>query len=116
MEDNTLLNPIVDEHLFALHYVFLPRTNQSLQYFQASWNNHRICIEKGLTPNQLFTTGMLRLQNSSLVAVDFFSQVPESYGIEEDGVFTFDDEVEIPTVALTLSDTELATLQSYRSQ
>ena len=109
---HSLLNPIVDEHLFALHYVFIPRINQSLQYFQASWNNHRIRTEKGLTPNQLFTTGMLRLQNSGLAAVDFFSQVPESYGIEEDGVSTFDDEVEIPTVALTLSDTELATLQS----
>ena len=106
LEDNSLLNPIVNEHLFAL----LPRINQSLQYFQASWNNHRIHTEKGLTPNQLFTAGMLRLQNSGLAAVDFFSQVPESYGIEEDGVSTFDDEVEIPTVTLTLSDTELATL------
>ena len=111
LEDNSLLNPIVNEHLFAL----LPRINQSLQYFQASWNNHRIHTEKGLTPNQLFTTGMLRLQNSGLAAVDFFSQVPESYGIEEDGVSTFDDEVEIPTVTLTLSDTELATLQSPSS-
>ena len=112
LENNSLLNPIVDEHLFALHYIFLPRINRSLQHFQESWNDHRIRTEKGLTPNQLFTTGMLRLQNSGLAAVDFFSQVPENYGIEEDGVSTFDDAVEIPIVALTLSDTELATLRS----
>ena len=109
LENNSLLNPIVDEHLFALHYVFLPRINQSLQHFQASWNNHRIRTESGLTRNQLFTTGMLRLQNSNLAAVDFFSQVP---GIEEDGISTSNDEVEIPTIVLILSDTELATLQS----
>lgn len=34
LENNSLLNPIIEEHLFALHYVFLPRINQSLHYFQ----------------------------------------------------------------------------------
>ena len=55
---------------------------------------------------------MLRLQNSGLAAVDFFSQVPENYGIEKDGVSTFNDAVEIPIVTLTLSDTGLTTLRS----
>lgn len=55
---------------------------------------------------------MLQLQNSGLVAVDFFSQVSESYGIEEDGITTSDDEVVIPPIALTLSDTEQVRLQS----
>lgn len=52
--------------------------------------------------------------NSSLAAVDFFSQVPKSYGIEGDGIATSDDDgMTIPTIRLTLSETELATLQSF---
>ena len=85
LENVSLLNPIVDEHLFALHYVFLPRINQSLQYFQASWNNHRIRTERGFTPNQLFTIGMLRLQNSGLAAVDFFHKYQKVMALKKMG-------------------------------
>ena len=33
MEQNDLLNPLDELHLWALHYVFIPRINQSLQEF-----------------------------------------------------------------------------------
>ena len=40
--------------------------------------------EHGQTPNQLFNSGSLQLQNAGLVALDFFHQVPETYGIDSD--------------------------------
>ncbi len=64
-EHNELLDPIDEEHLFALHYVFVVRINKSLNQFRMMWNDHGIRTERGQTPNQLFTAGILRLRNSA---------------------------------------------------
>ena len=39
LEDTNLLDIDNDLHLFCLHYVFLPRLNQSLHKFIRMWNN-----------------------------------------------------------------------------
>ena len=44
LEYHSLLDPNNDSHLFALHYVYLPRINQALQLFRESRNNHIITI------------------------------------------------------------------------
>lgn len=41
-------------HMWALHYVFLPRINRELQAFVAQWNNHGLRTEHYQTPVQLF--------------------------------------------------------------
>ena len=46
LEQNELLNPITEEHLFALHYVFLPRINWALKQFQAVWNDGGVHTER----------------------------------------------------------------------
>ena len=57
-----------------------------------------------MTPNQLFVAGALQLRNSGMVAVDFFDNVPDNYGSEEEGVANSDDEgVQIPETNLTNS-------------
>ena len=61
-----------------------------------------------MSPNQLFTAGALRLQRSQLIAVDFFDQVDEDYGIDEDGPTPDDSEgVAIPRSTVQLSEEEL---------
>jgi len=40
-------------HIFALHYLFLPRLNQDLEAFRAGWNCHKLSTEHDRTPNQL---------------------------------------------------------------
>ena len=45
---------------------------------------HGIRTEHNKTPNQLFTAGALQLQHAGLVALDFFDQIPDGYGIDED--------------------------------
>lgn len=81
LEYNELLNSINSIHVFALHYIYLLRINQALQQFLEAWNNHRVRTKHGQTPNpnQLFTTGLLRLRNSGLAAMDFFDSVPETW-------------------------------------
>ncbi len=67
-----------------------------------------------MSPNQLFTAGALRLQRSQLIAVDFFDQVDEDYGIDEDGSGPTPDDsegVSIPRSAVQLSDEEMDELQ-----
>lgn len=44
-------------HPFCLHYIFLPRTNDSLHHFVQSWNNHPLSKQGSLSPNQLWLTG-----------------------------------------------------------
>ena len=107
LEQNELLNPITEEHLFALHYVFLPRINRALQQFLAAWNNHGLRTERGQTPNQLFIDGALRLRHSGLPALDFFQTVPEDYGYEEEGIAPDEDEeggIEVPSLRMELTD------------
>lgn len=117
LEHNDLLNPVDSVHIFALHYVYLPRINRALQQFLDAWNNHGVRTERGQTPNQLFTSGSLRLRNSGLAALDFFDSVPETYGIDSDlGVPDNDEDdeegVEVLPTELDLSPENITELQS----
>ena len=57
LEDVNLLDIDNDLHLFCLHYVFLPRLNQSLSQFIHMWNNHPLGTERNMSPIQLWMTG-----------------------------------------------------------
>lgn len=115
LEENELLDTINNVNIFALHYVYIPRINQALKQFVAAWNHHGVRTERGQTPNQLFTSGSLQLRNAGLTALDFFDQVSDTYGIDNDlGVSIAsdgDDEgVAVPPIELGLSDEHIAVL------
>jgi len=40
-------------HIFVLHFVFIPRINASLEEFRQGWNDHPLSSEQSYTPNQL---------------------------------------------------------------
>lgn len=61
MENSDLLDASDDVHLFCLQYVFIPRINRSLTAFQAAWNMHPLSSEGGLSPNQLWISGLSRM-------------------------------------------------------
>ena len=74
------------------------------------WNNHGICTERGHTPNQLFTSGVLHLRNSGLSAFDFFDNVPE---VSEEGAATSDESgIQVPQNTVSLTDEQMEELQS----
>ena len=98
MEHQGLLNPLNEHHLWALHYVYLPRINKTLKQFTQTWNNRPMRTACHKSPLQLFTAGILLLQNSELEAMDFFFQaMDEAYGIDMDGpIPTSEEGVQIP--------------------
>ncbi len=49
-------------HLWALHYVYLPRINRDLTAFIRQWNNHGLRTERHQTPMQIFVRGCLEQQ------------------------------------------------------
>jgi len=114
LEDQGLLNPMneIHVHLYALHYVYLPRINRSLTQFRKGWNSDGIRTEHCWSPQQIFTGGALQLQLSGMVALDFFETVDESYGIEEESL-TVDQEdaVTVPELSLQLIDEHVQQLQ-----
>ena len=63
LEDRGLLDPLNDIHIFALHYVYLPRINETLRDFVEGWNNHKIRTTGYKTPNQLFVEGSIQLHH-----------------------------------------------------
>ena len=106
------MNPDDDVHLFALHYVYVPRINQALLCFKDGWNNHGIRTEHNQSPNQLFVAGALGLRHSGLTALDFFDRVSDNYGVEEDSLPGDDsDGVTIPEVSFTLANEHLQLIQ-----
>ena len=111
MEGQSSLDPINEQQLFVLHYIFLPRISRSLRHFQDAWNNHGVRTERGNTPNQLFTAGSLHLQRSGLSALDFFQNVPENYGIEQQGLIP-DEDTFIPQINVELTQAHQTQLES----
>lgn len=115
MESQGTLDPVNERDLYALHYIYLPRINQSLRAFQEGWNHHGIRTEHNRTPNQLFAFGALQLQQSGLAAMDFFEQVSEDYGVTEDGLATDENSSEgvpIPRSTIELSELKFQQLQN----
>eukprot|EP00111_Clytia_hemisphaerica_P023888 TCONS_00070358-protein len=59
MEENGLLQRELNIDRFALHFVFLPRIQNSLNQFQEGWNHHKLSTEHNKTPYQLWLLGMM---------------------------------------------------------
>ena len=78
LEELDLLDRNNDIHIYALHYVFIPRVNHALKSFKEGWNNHGIRTAHNQSPNQLFVTGVLQLHRSGLTALDFLGVVNEN--------------------------------------
>ena len=105
LEHHNILDPTNDIHLYAIHYVYVPRINKALREFKEGWNNHPIRTENNTSPHQLFVVQSLQLQRSGLVALDFFVQVNSNYGIEEEGLVSDNSEgAEVPQVQFQLTE------------
>ena len=62
---------------------------------------------------KLFISGSLQLRHSGLVALDFFEDVPEHYGVDEDraAIANTADGVTVPRISFQLSALELDELK-----
>ena len=87
LEALNLLDPLNPQHLFALHYVYLPQINSTLESFCNGWNQYCLSSEKSKSPLQLFVEGISKLHSNGKIAEDFFETVGENYGIDIDGLY-----------------------------
>ena len=65
LESISLLDSNNDFDLFCLHYVFIPRINQSLKDWKDAWVKHPLRTEQNLSPEQLWTTGLQAIAGST---------------------------------------------------
>ena len=114
MEQQDILDPLNEVHLFLLHYIYMPRINRSLQKFQETWNHHSLRTEHNSTPYQLFTSGVLRLHHAEMVSLNFLEDVDDRYGIDH-GHFQVDhdesEDVVVPPINIQLTEHQVNTLQ-----
>eukprot|EP00112_Aurelia_sp_Birch-Aquarium-sp1_P003656 Seg1412.4 transcript_id=Seg1412.4/GoldUCD/mRNA.D3Y31 product="hypothetical protein" protein_id=Seg1412.4/GoldUCD/D3Y31 len=86
MEDEEILDPLNETHLFALELVFTPRLNRAIEHFKGQWNDHSLHTARSKSPIQLWTTGIYEVPlDGSLIAAEVDID-PETYGVEEDDV------------------------------
>ncbi len=112
LEQLDLLDPLNDLHLWALHFVYLPRINQSLNEFILSWNNYPIRSASHKSPQQLYTAGCLLLQNSDTDALDSGEYVDDSYGIDPNFVSSNSTAaIEVPSNSVKFSESDMRALK-----
>ena len=89
MENQQLLDPDNDLHLYCLQSVYIPRINKSLLEFREQYNHHPLRTANNRSPYQLFLEGMIMNRHSDHTAVsNFFSASIidiNVYGVEEEG-------------------------------
>jgi len=78
LEYNGYLDPDNEDHLFCLHFIYIPLINDSLSKFVNSWNNHKVRTAGNKTPIQLFIMGMQQIGNDpGTVASEYFENLSE---------------------------------------
>jgi hypothetical protein len=82
LEENCGLDIENEVYLYCLHYVYLPRINNTLKLFSETWNSHSIRTEHNLSPKQLFTKGMIQ---NGIRGIDDLVINPAEYGIDWNG-------------------------------
>ncbi|KXJ20659.1 hypothetical protein AC249_AIPGENE921 [Exaiptasia diaphana] len=103
MEANDILNSLNEVDLFALHYVYLPRINASLNEYQSQWNYHGMRTCGHQSPLCLWNMSLLDTpDDASVLNLD-------TYGVDPDGplpdVIT-DNNVVVPEFTFELTDIE----------
>lgn len=114
LEQYDLLDPLNNLHLWALHYIYLPRINRSLSEFIHSWNNHPIRTASHKTPHQLYTAGVLLLRRCNLEALDHACDVDSDYGVDPEDIAMAQDDgtITVPENPLKFSDVDVHMLKT----
>ena len=78
MEESTLLDPLNDHHIAALHHVYFPKINGKLETWRNAWARNRIRTTRS-SPMQMWLSGQIQ----NLVSVDNINMANITmYGVE----------------------------------
>ena len=108
LESFGLLDPLNELHLFALHYVFQPRINRSIEEFVLQWNHHGLSSERCQTPLQLMIEGLY----NCLPDLSDTETVSDDYGIDDLAPMPElqTDNIQVPRSGIELSPSQYDTL------
>ena len=125
MEDEGILDPLNEIHLYALHAIFLPLINRALNELTRDWNHHPMSTAHNLSPQQLWHLGLTRYQNTNQESYEELVNFEwESFGIDHENPLPSDDnEIIIPEIITDLSleqqnyiNTEIRNLDDSNSE
>lgn len=75
LEDTHIFDPSNDIHMFALHFVYVPRINNHLNTWKSGYVHHRIRTAGSRTPMQLYILGLIRMRGNDFTEMDNFENV-----------------------------------------
>jgi len=64
LEESSILDVNSELHMFAMHFVFVPRINRHLDMWRSGYIHHQIRTAGHRTPMQLYILGLLRMRGS----------------------------------------------------
>lgn len=77
LEQVSVIDPSNEMHLFALHYVYVPRINRHLETWKSGYIHHSIRTAGSQTPMQLYILGLLSMRSSQATELDNFEVLTE---------------------------------------
>jgi len=114
MEDQFLLDPFNEVHLYALHYVYIPRINRAIEEFVLQWNNHPIRTQNYRTPFQIWTEGVYQNVYSNEASVRRLLDDPINYGTDDgepEPELQTNNHVVVPRSSVQLTDQDRMLLE-----
>ena len=111
MESTGLLNVDDPPRLFALHLIFLPRINKTLEEFLEGFNHHEVRTERNWSPNQMWLNGMLHTDNPSCGLLDEDPNDLSFYGYDAQGPTTLGEDNNVIVETIEVEQNEI--LKSY---
>eukprot|EP00063_Salmo_salar_P046540 XP_014021375.1 PREDICTED: uncharacterized protein LOC106582648 [Salmo salar] len=103
LETEQIIDINNEVHLWALHFVFLPRVNRDLAVFASQWNHHRLRTKQRQSPLQLFVSGSLAMQRANLTSA------PPTTGAT---ALYWSEWVIVPQIQFTISNTQTELLRT----
>ena len=111
MEEDHLLDPLNDLHLYVLHLTFLPSINNALRELLEDWNNHPLSSEYKFSPYQLCRLGLNSYQISNPEEFNELSNNDwESFGIDYEGPLPSEEDDYVPEINFTLTHDQIQCL------
>ena len=87
MEDRGILDPLNENHIAALHYVYLAKINEKLEIWRDAWCRHRMRTTKS-TPLRLWVAGQLQNPTGIMLSDEDISHYgTEGYDNVDDTLF-----------------------------
>ncbi len=102
-------------HLYALHFVYLPRINTALSEMVDQWNHHPLSTERNLSPLKLWTQGFYQYRDEAedVNTVEDLLDLTETdwsyYGVDDYGpapALQTNNNVVVPRSAMELNNIE----------